>query len=41
VEAAQPLGISNDAVYQRLERWRQRIGQAQPELAVWLGEAST
>jgi hypothetical protein len=39
--AAGRLGISQKAVYGRLERWRKRIGEGQPELAVWLGRAST
>ena len=36
--AAGRLGISQKAVYGRLERWRKRIGEGQPELASWLGE---
>jgi predicted DNA-binding protein (UPF0251 family) len=35
-EAAGRLGISQKAVYGRLERWRKRIGEGQPELAAWL-----
>lgn len=41
VEDAERLGIPNRAVRTRLERWRQPTGEAQPELAAWLGEAST
>jgi DNA-directed RNA polymerase specialized sigma24 family protein len=37
-ETAGRLGISQKAVYGRLERWRRRIGEGQPELAAWLGE---
>jgi predicted DNA-binding protein (UPF0251 family) len=36
--AARRMGISQKAVYGRLERWRKRIGVGQPELARWLGE---
>lgn len=35
-ETAGRLGISQKAAYGRLERWRQRIGAGQPELAAWL-----
>lgn len=35
-ETAGRLGISQKAVYGRLERWRKRIGEGQPELAEWL-----
>jgi DNA-directed RNA polymerase specialized sigma24 family protein len=35
-ETAGRMGISQKAVYGRLERWRKRIGEGQPELARWL-----
>jgi DNA-directed RNA polymerase specialized sigma24 family protein len=40
-ETAARLGLSRKAVYRRLERWRRRIEEGQPELAAWLGKAST
>jgi DNA-directed RNA polymerase specialized sigma24 family protein len=34
-ETAGRLGMCQKAVYRRLERWRKRIGEGQPELAAW------